>query len=138
MYELAQSAIIYVIEAPISRCIWLNSAAAELVSERKSDRRVVFKGRSKAEAAMRELAWDAAARSARTPASTSSTGRCSVAPRCRRLRGATASSLAHCTPIGPKSRPGTLRLGRVGDLEQLRHELGRLQRIARQSGSVSY
>src|SRR3954466_11698530 len=53
MYELAQSAIIYVIEAPISRCIWLNSAAAELVSERKSDRRVVFKGRSKAEAAMR-------------------------------------------------------------------------------------
>ena len=40
--------------------------------------------------------------------------------------------------IGAEFDTGTLRLGRVGDWEALRHELGRLQRVARQSGSVSY
>ena len=33
---------------------------------------------------------------------------------------------------------GSLRLAKVGDWEQLRHELGRLQREARQSGTVCY
>ena len=40
--------------------------------------------------------------------------------------------------IGAELDAGTFGLGKVGDWEALRHELGRLQRVARQSGSVSY
>jgi hypothetical protein len=40
--------------------------------------------------------------------------------------------------IGVELDAGSLRVARVGDWEQLRHELGRLQREVRQSGNVSY
>ena len=40
--------------------------------------------------------------------------------------------------IGAELDAGSLRLSKTGDWEALRHELGRLQRVARQSGSVSY
>jgi len=40
--------------------------------------------------------------------------------------------------MGAEMDAGMLRLARTGDWEELRHELGRLQREARQSGSVLY
>ncbi|MGO4438863.1 hypothetical protein [Rhizobium sp. RAF56] len=40
--------------------------------------------------------------------------------------------------IGVELDAGTLRIAQTGEWEELRHELTRMQRIARQSGSVAY
>ncbi len=51
--------------------------------------------------------------------------------------------IGHLSPadieqIGVELDAGSLRFAKMGDWEQLRHELGRLQREVRESGSISY